>query len=101
MPSPDLPIDVLDYEIMGEKASALGRAGRRLERALAALAATAEESRAGALAEARDAFWSLIVTRDAIGLRDAAGVIAGYRVPAEVHAGLYVPRPAAWRRRTP
>ena len=82
----------LDYEIAQEKAAALGRLGRGLERALAALAAfdaeppearCSEESRSFrmALVElAGHALWLFIVQRD------ARTVMRDYRVPAEVQA---------------
>jgi hypothetical protein len=96
----------LDYEIAQEKAAALGRLGRGLERALAALAAfdaehpearCSEESRSlrTALVEsAGHALWLFIVQRDACGLRDAKTVMRDYRVPAEVQAraGAFPPR---------
>lgn len=78
----------LEHEIAQEKAAALGRLGRGLERALAALAAfdaehpearCSEESRSlrTALVEsAGHALWLFIVQRDACGLRDARTVIA-------------------------
>src|SRR5262249_52353425 len=77
------PIAALDYEIAGEKASALGRLGRRLEAALAALAAfdaqaggeppssERRERRDALVAEAGDVLWSFIVQREACGLRDS------------------------------
>jgi len=91
------PAAALDYEIAREKASALGRLGRRLEAALAVLAAfdaqTAEafaspaawrERRDALVAEAGEVLWCFIVQREAIGLRDPRPVIRDYRVPAEV-----------------
>lgn len=80
----------LDYEIAQEQASALGRLGRMLEAALAALAdydrthpgPTAE--RAELVAKAGDALWCFMVQREACGLRDPRPVLRDYRVPAEV-----------------
>ncbi|MGZ8389985.1 MAG: DUF6665 family protein [Rhodoplanes sp.] len=96
----------LEHEIAQEKAAALGRLGRGLERALTALAAfdaehqearCSEESRSlrTALVEsAGHALWLFIVQRDACGLRDARTVMRDYRVPAEVQAraGAFPPR---------
>ena len=102
-PSADLwrksPAGVLDYEIAQEIASALGRMGRALEAALAALAefdaaqpgAVGEPGprtradRAELVAVAADALWQFIVQREACGLRDTAAVVRMYRVPREVH----------------
>jgi len=92
------PAAALDYEIAREKASALGRLGRRLEAALAALAAfdaqTADEAfvpaavrrerRNALVAEAGEVLWSFIVQREACGLRDSARAMRDYGVPAEV-----------------
>lgn len=80
----------LDYEIAQEQASALGRLGRALEAALAALSeydATHPEpttSRARLVAGAADALWCFMVQREACGLRDPRPVLRDYRVPAEV-----------------
>ena len=84
-------IVALDYEIVQEQASALGRAGRALERALAALsehdaapAAAGPASRTALVQAAGDALWRLLVQRECCGLRDARQVIRDYGVPAEV-----------------
>jgi len=81
----------LGYEIVQEQAAALGRLGRALEAALAALAGHEhtpgehDATRARLIAEAADALWCFIVQREAAGLRDPRPVIRDYRVPAEVH----------------
>jgi hypothetical protein len=90
----------LGYEIAQEQAAALGRLGRALETALAALSrhdrtdaendnSTTRPSPAGALRErlvqeAGDALWCFIVQREACGLRDQRSVMRQYSVPAEV-----------------
>ena len=88
------PAAALDYEIAREKASALGRLGRRLEAALAALAACdaqadeevigSRERRDALVAAAGEVLWSFIVQREACGLRDSARAMRDYGVPAEV-----------------
>jgi hypothetical protein len=85
------PVVALDYEIAQEQASALGRLGRALEAALAALAEHGREptlrdapSRARLVQDAGDALWCFIVQREACGLRDSRTVFRDYRVPAEV-----------------
>jgi hypothetical protein len=93
----------LAYEIAREQAGALGRAGRTLEQAIAALAefdqaaralkdnaaaadvAPPGPTRAELVRRASDALWCFIVQREACGLRDARPVLRDYRVPAEVH----------------
>jgi Family of unknown function (DUF6665) len=88
----------LDYEIAREKASALGRLGRRLEAALAALAAfdaqnendvfaspaARRERRDELVAAAGEMLWCFIVQREACGLRDSTRAMRDYGVPAEV-----------------
>ena len=86
------PAATLDYEIAQEKASSLGRLGRGLEAALAALRAHDEkkpaegsrETRRALVAEAGYALWMFVVQREALGLRDARQVMRDYQVPPEV-----------------
>jgi hypothetical protein len=94
----------LDYEIAQEQAAALGRAGRALETALAALfehdnsARATGDSRAMLVQAAGDALWRLIVQRECCGLRDSRSVTRDYRVPKEVQnrMGVFV-KPIAGR----
>jgi hypothetical protein len=80
----------LDYEIAQEQAAALGRAGRALEAALAALfeydrnVRAAGESRAKLVDDAGEALWRLLVQRECCGLRDPRPVMRDYRIPQEV-----------------
>jgi hypothetical protein len=88
--------NVLDYEIAQEQASALGRLGRALEAALAALShhdAHGDDKRnqpaAGMVRErllrdASAALWCFVVQREACGLRDQRTIMRDYRVPREV-----------------
>ena len=92
--------DALDYEVAREQASTLGRLGRALERALAALsefdrAHSADEGganeeaqtralRARLVHEASNALWCFIIQREACGLRDSRAVMRDYNVPPEV-----------------
>ena len=90
------PVDVLDYEIVQEQASALGRMGRALEAALAALRefdaihsrsdapASPHGERRRLVAKAAHALWMFVVQREACGLRDARTIMREYKVPAEV-----------------
>jgi hypothetical protein len=91
-------VDLLEDEFAQERASALGRLGRALEAALAALArfdaeqrretspAQDRQARASLVAEASVALWHFIVQREACGLRDTRHVLRDYRVPPEVAA---------------
>jgi hypothetical protein len=83
---------VLQDELVEEKASALGRLGRRLEAALAALAAcpkTADsdpEIRKELVKQAGYALWMFAVQRECCGLRDTTRMMRQYGVPKEVLA---------------
>jgi hypothetical protein len=80
----------LDYEIAQEKAAALGRLGRALEAALAALAdhdrrqQKADDVRAKLVQEAGHALWCFMVQRECCGLRDPRPVMRDYGVPQDV-----------------
>jgi hypothetical protein len=82
----------LQYEIAEERASALGRLGRRLEAALTALAACPRTThsdrkiRDGLVEQAGYALWLFVVQREACGLNKIDHVIKVYRVPDEVVA---------------
>src|SRR3954463_10309809 len=86
----------LDYEIAQEKASTLGRLGRALEAALAALKALDAQTieatletrakRKALVAEAGHALWMFVVQREALGLRDSRQVMRDYRVPPDVQS---------------
>jgi hypothetical protein len=76
---------VLRYELMEEQASSLGRAGKKVELALAALREhPGGEGRAEALRAAADAVWAFLVQREVMGLRDRAYIVAHYGIPREV-----------------
>jgi hypothetical protein len=99
---PQTPADLLAEELVKEKASALGRMGRALEAALAALAAfdadhsadtlsgAQRQSRTTLVQAASVALWHFVVQREACGLRDMRYVLRDYRVPAEVAASMGV-----------
>ncbi|MEA2822907.1 MAG: hypothetical protein QOJ86_4911 [Bradyrhizobium sp.] len=79
----------LQYEIAEEKASALGRFGRRLEAALTALAACPRTNsnrkvRDHLVQQAGYALWLLAVQREACGLNNFTHLLQVYRVPNEV-----------------
>jgi uncharacterized protein DUF6665 len=90
------PAALLDYEIVQEQASALGRLGRALEAALTKLrefdavhppsqAFPAEQqARRTLVAEAGYALWMFVVQREACGLRDSRSIMRDYKVPSEV-----------------
>ncbi|MFL5385156.1 MAG: DUF6665 family protein [Longimicrobiaceae bacterium] len=83
-------VDLLEYELVQEKAATLSRIGRRLQAALDALAAfdaagTADAARRdGLVAEAGEALWYYVVQREVCGLRDSEAVMRHLGVPREV-----------------
>jgi Family of unknown function (DUF6665) len=88
------PAVLLEQEFLQEKASALGRLGRALEAALAALhrfdqarpadEARARQRRSALVVEAAQSLWLFVVQREACGLRDTRQLLRDYRVPIEV-----------------
>ncbi len=99
IPARQAALGAIDSEIVAEQASSLGRAGRRLEAALADLSAfdagtlrrrrgQSQADRPSLLAEARQALWYLVVQREACGMRNNAELLSVYSVPAEVSRGI-------------
>ncbi|WP_321344447.1 DUF6665 family protein [Breoghania sp.] len=84
----------LDYEVLAEKASTLGRLQKRLEKALVRLEeCSADEADAQstngpayaqALAEAGEALWYVVIQRELCGLRVNAAFYRDFRVPRSV-----------------
>jgi hypothetical protein len=87
-------------ELAQEKAAALGRAGRRLEAALEALASSRADDTGGdppeaLLDDAGEALLFYVVQREACGLTDMADLLRRMRVPREVQLRMRI------RSRTP
>ncbi|MBW9052758.1 DUF6665 family protein [Rhizobium mesosinicum] len=90
-------VDVLEYEMMSERASSLGRNGLKVESALAALKAWnpdrhSAEQRETLVNEASDAVWGLFVQREICGLRNNKDIIQRYGIPGEVLARVGIVR---------
>jgi hypothetical protein len=82
-------ISPLEAEVMAEKAAALAHSGRRLEAALAALAASPDAAdRPQRLKAAADAVYGFFIQRELLGMRDHRPAIAHYAIPREVLARL-------------
>ena len=78
---------MLDAEILSEKAAALGRAGTRVEAALARLNdpdTVAELGRDALLKVAADAVWAFFIQREVCGFRDQRAIIAEMKIPRAV-----------------
>jgi hypothetical protein len=88
----DSGLDVLQYEIMQEKAAVLARLGRRLQTALDALAAFDAAAPARADAEARDALvgaagealWYYVVQREVMSIPASDAMLRELGVTREV-----------------
>lgn len=88
-----MPIDLMasfEAELQGERASALGDAGRRLEATLAALNELAADAAADrveeCLDEAATAAWHYMIVRETAGMHDHREAFEVYGVPARVMA---------------
>ena len=87
-------VDPFAYEISKEKAGALGRIGAQLEKTLAALrhCESADGRRDDLIWDATHLVTSIIVQREACGLRNPHFVFEFYEVPREVVARIGVRR---------
>jgi hypothetical protein len=100
-------VDVLEHEVAEEKAGALGRCGRLLERALERYRSHAGEAPRHETTDAKRErlLWDLVerveafvVQREACGLRDSRHVLKFYDVPREAIARVGARRPARLQR---
>lgn len=73
-----------EAEALSESASSLGYQGRKVEKALAVLAAAEGNARDAACAAAGEAVWAYFVQRELCGLRDHRLIIREMGIPAEV-----------------
>ena len=85
----ELGVNTLESEILAEKASSLGRHGRLVEQAMAALKAfdedpTTAEERLVLIRAAAQAVWKFFVQRELCGLRDQREIIRFYGSPQDV-----------------
>lgn len=80
----------IEFEILSEKASALGRAGEQVEKALGRLRLLDRESpeRHACLRAAADAVYGYFIQRELCGLRRHQDAIREYGIPNEVLARL-------------
>jgi len=77
------PLDPIETQLQGERASSLGEAGRRLEAALEELVLGATEER---IDEAATAAWYYMIVRESMHLFDHEAAFAIYKVPNAVIA---------------
>lgn len=86
----DAAFNVLEADLLAEKASSLGHHGRLVEQAMAALRAFDAapggdpDERATLVRKAAKEVWSFLVQRELCGLRDQKQIIRDYGIPGEV-----------------
>lgn len=98
-PAVQTGMDMLSAELLVEKGSALGRAGRAVTEALAALTAIDAGEIEGVRSEQVDMaaglLWELLVQQEACGVRNPGMTYREYKVPKEVIARVGAVRPRA------
>lgn len=90
-------LNILEYELMSERADSLGRHGLKVEKALALLAERVAakcsgEERESLLNAAADVVWAFFIQREMCGLRSQKDAIRRYGIPPEVIARLGIVR---------
>lgn len=90
-------LNILEYELMSERAESLGRHGLKVEKALALLsgriaAGCGQDEREDLLNDAADKVWAFFITREMCGLRSQKDAIRRYAIPPEVMARLGIVR---------
>ena len=95
--SRDTGLNILEYELMSERADALGRHGLKVEKALELLAGRlaagcGEAEREELLNDAADKVWAFFIQREMCGLRSQKDAIRRYAIPPEVIARLGIVR---------
>ena len=95
--SKDSGLNLLEYELMSERADSLGRHGLKVEKAIAAHcvlddAGTTPERREQLLNDAADAVWAFFIQREICGLRSNRDAVQRYGIPKEVMARLGIVR---------
>lgn len=89
--------NVLEYELMAERADALGRHGLKVEKVLQRLRTDAgpgcePKLREDLLDAAADAVWAFFIQREICGLRDQRDIIRRYEIPKAVLARVGIVR---------
>jgi hypothetical protein len=86
------PLNILEYEMMAERADSLGRAGLKAEAALARLKEGTEADKEDLIDAAAAEVYALFIQREICGLKNGRDVIARYGIPGVVLARLGVSR---------
>ncbi|MGV3551575.1 DUF6665 family protein [Rhizobium sp.] len=89
-PSGKAPLSVLEYELMAERADALGRTGLRAEAALQRLREATDANREDLIDAAAEQVYAMFIQREMCGLKNGKDVVARYAIPGAVIARLGV-----------
>ena len=87
--NPNAGFDILEGEVLAEKASSLGHHGRQVEKAMAALRAfdaapSHPDDRLALVSKADREVWAFLVQRELCGMRDHRWVIKDHGITNEV-----------------
>lgn len=82
----------IEAELQGERAFALGQAGKKIETTLAELAAARPAEVEDLLHDAATAVWHYLIVRESLRMFDHAEALQHYDVPARVMARVGVIR---------
>jgi len=82
--NPKTGLSMVEAEIQAETAASLGHHGRKLETALAAFSAAADDERAALRKRAARAAWEYFIQRELMGMRDHRLIIREMQIPQEV-----------------
>ena len=91
-PSGKAPLNVLEYELMAERADALSRAGLRAEAALQKLKEATPETLEDLTDAAAVEVYAMFIQREMCGLKNGRDMVARYGIPGAVIARLGVSR---------
>ena len=91
-PSGKAPLSVLEYELMAERADAIGRTGLRAEAALQRLREATDANREDLIDAAAEQVYAMFIQREMCGLKNGKDVVARYAIPGAVIARLGVTR---------
>lgn len=82
----DAAFNMLQHELLAEKAASLGRAGAEVTRRMAAIAAASDEERGEAVQDAAEAVFAFVVQRDLCGFHAHDEALNNLGVTREVMA---------------
>lgn len=88
----DAAFDMLQHELLAEKAASLGRAGAEVTRRMAAIVAASSEERDDAVQNAAEAVFAFVVQRDLCGFHAHEEALNNLGVTREVMARVGVRR---------